>query len=415
MCSFEARLFETDPIIAHVNEALAHVASATASEHLPVPLALGTASARVDVVPKGAVLIIGAWNYPAQLTIAPMIDALAAGNTVVVKPSEVSPHSANALAHLLGTYFTDGSVTVVQAAKEGTTRLLEKRWDHIIYTGNSFVGRIVMKAAAEHLTPVTLELGGKCPAIVDPSANFAVACKRIVQARFANAGQTCLAVDYVLVHDSVHDKFVDVLTSTIEACYTASPQECADYGRIINERHTRRIAATIEDAKKKGAKIVAGGDYEVADCYIAPTVITDAPAECTVQLEETFGPLLLVQRVKDTDAAIARVNSGEKPLSLYIFSETAVSHSNPIAQSPAAPPCGHRSLNRVPAAVSQTCVVSPCLFGIRSMRVRSRPLLRSSARHSPDPWRSMMPWCKRASLGRRLVALASPEWAPTAA
>lgn len=367
----------------------------------------------MDVVPKGAVLIIGAWNYPAQLTIAPMIDAIAAGNTVVVKPSEVSPHSANTIEHMLRTYFTDGSVSVVQAAKEGTTHLLTKRWDHIVYTGNSFVGRIVMKAAAEHLTPVTLELGGKCPAIVDPSASLEIACKRILQARFANAGQTCLAVDYVLVHASLHDKFVEVLKRALTTAYTSTPQACADFGRIINERHTRRIAATIDDAKSKGAEIVAGGDYEVSDCYVSPTIITKAPADCIVQREETFGPVLLVQRVKDTDEAIARVNSGEKPLSLYIFSEDAVSPPACCSRGRLFAkgwPCGvvfGASVSRIDSAV----LLLPWAFVVSTRRASSQ---RSNARRCPVRWQSTMRLCKRAWQVHPLAAWASPAWERTA-
>jgi aldehyde dehydrogenase (NAD+) len=326
--SFEAQIFETKPLLPHIDATIQHVKELAHEEALPVPLALVTAQARVDTVPKGAVLIIGAWNYPAQLTIGPLVDCIGAGNTAVLKPSEVSPNSASVVGDLVSRYIEDDAVTVVQGAVKETTRLLEKRWDHIVYTGNSMVGRIVMAAAAKHLTPVTLELGGKCPVIVDKTADLAVACKRIVQARFVNAGQTCLAADYVLVEEAVHDRLVSQLKRTIVDFYGSDFKASVDYPRIINERHTKRIAEILDEAKELGATVECGGEVDVSDHYIAPTVISHCPPEARLQKEEIFGPLLLVQSVPDVDAAIERVNAGEKPLALYVFSSDAVSRGS---------------------------------------------------------------------------------------
>ncbi|KAA0151747.1 hypothetical protein FNF27_02441 [Cafeteria roenbergensis] len=317
---FEAQIFETRPCIAQIDDTISFITSGSLSRGVSVPLALGTASARVEMVPKGAVLIIGAWNYPAALTLGPLVDVLGAGNTAVIKPSELSPRSASVIGRLLEETFTDGEVLVLHGAVKETTQILKLRWDHIVYTGSSPVGRIVMSAAAKHLTPVTLELGGKCPVIVDATADMTVACRRIAQARFANAGQTCLAADYVLVERPVADAFIRTMKKTVREFYTDSPQSSPDFGRVVNQRHTRRIASLIEEARSLGGTVVVGGESDIEDCYIAPTVMTDVPLDTTLQREETFGPVLLVQPVDSVDEALERVNAGEKPLALYVFS-----------------------------------------------------------------------------------------------
>lgn len=266
--------------------------------------------------PLGVVLIIAPWNYPFQLVVGPLLGALAAGNTVVVKPSEVTPHVSAFLAKRLPQYLDSQAVKVVEGGVEETTRLLEQRFDHIFYTGNGVVARVVMAAAAKQLTPVTLELGGKSPVYVDASADLDVTAKRICWGKFFNAGQTCVAPDYILAHASIHDGLVQRLRSTITEFYGADPQKSPDYARIVNERHHRRLMKLL----KSGGEIVAGGQADEATRYLAPTVLQDVPPDAAIMQEEIFGPLLPVLSVTGADEAVRFITQRDKPLALYVYS-----------------------------------------------------------------------------------------------
>ncbi len=285
-------------------------------EKVSTPLAVQPGKSRIYRDPLGVVLIIAPWNYPAQLALLPMIGAIAAGNCVVVKPSEVAANTSQVLAKLIPEYLDTECVKVVEGAVPETTALLEQRWDHIFYTGNGAVGRIVMAAAAKHLTPVTLELGGKCPVIVDRTADLDVAARRVVWGKFFNAGQTCLAPDYILVHDAVADRFTDKLAKTIRAFYGDDARRSKDYARIINERHHDRLTKLLE-----GCKVVAGGDHDRTDRYIAPTLLRDVSFDAPIMQEEIFGPLLPIHTIGSMAQAIELVNERDKPLALYVFSE----------------------------------------------------------------------------------------------
>ncbi|MCA9531721.1 MAG: aldehyde dehydrogenase family protein [Myxococcales bacterium] len=278
--------------------------------------------------PLGVVLIIGAWNYPVHLTLAPLIGALAAGNCVVLKPSEVAERTSSALARWLPKYLDPTCVKVVEGGVRETTVLLEQRFDHIFYTGNGKVGRIVMRAAAEHLTPVTLELGGKSPCIVDESADLDAAARRIAWAKFLNAGQTCVAPDYVLVTDAAHDALVHRVSAAIRSMYGDDPQQSPDYPRIVNERHLDRLAGLLGEGT-----LVCGGEVDRGDRYIAPTVLKDVPRDAAIMQDEIFGPILPVLRVADTDAATRFVNDRPKPLALYVFSTDARTQDRVLAQT----------------------------------------------------------------------------------
>ncbi len=265
--------------------------------------------------PLGVTLIIGAWNYPFQLIALPLIGAIAAGNCAVLKPSELAPHVSALLAKWIPKYFDTKAIRVVEGGPQETTALLRQNWDHIFYTGNGRVGRVVMEAAAKHLTPVTLELGGKCPCIVDKSADLDTTAKRIVYGKFFNAGQTCVAPDYVLVHDRVHDALVNRMVSTIREFYGDDPKQSADFGRIINERHFARLTRLLD-----GADIVTGGVTDPLERYIAPTILKHVNEGDAPMQEEIFGPILPVISFSSVDSAIGFVNRQAKPLALYLFS-----------------------------------------------------------------------------------------------
>jgi len=265
--------------------------------------------------PLGVTLIIGAWNYPFQLIALPLIGAIAAGNCAALKPSELAPHVSALLAKWIPKYFDTKAIRVVEGGPQETTALLRQNWDHIFYTGNGRVGRVVMEAAAKHLTPVTLELGGKSPCIVDTSADLDTTAKRIVYGKFFNAGQTCVAPDYVLVHDRVHDALVNRMVSTIREFYGDDPKQSADFGRIINERHYARLTRFLD-----GADIVTGGVTDPLERYIAPTILKHVNEGDALMQEEIFGPILPVISFSSVESAIGFVNRQAKPLALYLFS-----------------------------------------------------------------------------------------------
>uniref|UniRef100_A0A8C6L7N7 Aldehyde dehydrogenase n=1 Tax=Nothobranchius furzeri TaxID=105023 RepID=A0A8C6L7N7_NOTFU len=277
----------------------------------PVEKNLMTLSDTVYIQPEplGVVLIIGAWNYPWAVTIQPLIGAIAAGNAAVVKPSEVCVHTAKVMENLLPLYIDKELYPVVTGGVPETQELLRQRFDHIFYTGNSTVGKIIMEAAAKHLTPVTLELGGKSPCYIDKTCDLSIACRRIAWGKYTNCGQTCIAPDYILCEPSIQDRVIE------EGFYTADPKTCPDYGRIINQRHFKRILTLLEDST-----VAAGGENDESGCYIAPTVLRDVKPEAKVMQEEIFGPLLPILPISGLDEAIKFINKGEKPLALYVFS-----------------------------------------------------------------------------------------------
>ena len=276
---------------------------------LPIPGRM-----RVIREPLGVALIISPWNYPVQLLLSPLLGAIAAGNCVMLKPSEITPHTSAALAAMVPKYLDTDAIALVEGSVEETTALLEERWDHIFYTGNGTVGRIVMQAAAKHLTPVTLELGGKSPCIVDKNVDVKITAHRIAWGKFMNAGQTCIAPDYVLVHRDREEELIEELKNCVTEFYGDDPKASPDFARIVNERHHRRISRLIKDGTP-----AFGGENDEADCYVAPTVLRGVTADSAAMNEEIFGPVLPVLPIDDIDEAIAMVNRGDKPLALYLF------------------------------------------------------------------------------------------------
>lgn len=314
----EARATDVQIVAGEVALAQKHLRRWTRPEKVATPLNQKPARARIVREPLGVVLVIAPWNYPVQLLLSPLVGAVAAGNAVVLKPSEVSAHVSGALARLVPRYLDPEAIALVEGGVPETTALLEQRFDHIFYTGNGAVGRVVMAAAARHLTPVTLELGGKSPCIVDDTANLDVAARRIAWGKFMNAGQTCIAPDYVLVSEGREGALVEKLDEAIRSFYGEKPRETSDYGRIVNERHHRRLTAYLADGE-----VAIGGEADESERYIAPTVLRHVDPSAPVMQEEIFGPILPVLPVRDVDEAISFVNAREKPLALYVFSEDA--------------------------------------------------------------------------------------------
>ncbi|MGE4130857.1 MAG: aldehyde dehydrogenase [Bdellovibrionales bacterium] len=282
------------------------------------PFALWPARSRIYSEPLGRVLIIGPWNYPFQLVVAPLIGALAAGNRAVLKPSELTPQTSRLLADLIGQAFSPDLVRVVEGGVPETTALLSENFDHIFFTGSTGVGKIVMQAAAKNLTPVSLELGGKSPVIVSPSANLALAARRIVWGKFYNAGQTCVAPDYLYVHQSVAQELLEKITREIRQQFGEDPQKSPSLGRIVNSRNWQRLTKLIQ--KEKTAH---GGDTEETDLYIAPTILTGVTWDDPIMQEEIFGPILPILQYQTWEELLDAISSRPKPLAAYLFAEAS--------------------------------------------------------------------------------------------
>ncbi|MBK0330576.1 aldehyde dehydrogenase family protein [Brachybacterium sp. MASK1Z-5] len=327
----EFRLTEIFPVTSEIDEALRQLERWSRPRQAGVPLPLQPARARLVPEPLGTVLVISPWNYPVQLLLAPLVGVIAAGNTAVLKPSEVTPTVSGVLARLLPRYLDAQAYPVVEGGVEETAALLEERFDHVVYTGNGSVGRIVMAAAAKHLTPVTLELGGKCPVWVDDTAHLEQVARQLAWAKFVNAGQTCVAPDHVLTTPELVEPLVAALRRAIAALWGQNPSRSPDYGRIVAPRHLDRLAGYIEAADGKGAgRVALGGTVDREDLYVAPTVLVmdepDSPGAArteestpAVMREEIFGPILPIVPVGGLEEAIAFVGAGEKPLALYLF------------------------------------------------------------------------------------------------
>jgi aldehyde dehydrogenase (NAD+) len=313
----EGWLAEVNDVLAGVRYVRKNLKRWMKPEGVSVPFWLMPGKARIQREPLGVVLVIAPWNYPFSLAINPLVGAFAAGNTVLIKPSEVAGATSALLAKLLPKYLDKDAVQVVQGGVPETTALLAQRFDHILYTGNGNVARIVMQAAARNLTPVTLELGGKSPCYVDESVDLAISAKRIVWGKFSNCGQTCIAPDYILVHENVREAFTAALQQTILQFFGEDPQKCADYGRIINRHHHQRLMRMMAGS----GKVLIGGKSDEADRYLAPTLLTDVPLDSPVMDDEIFGPLLPVLGVKNADDAIAFINARPKPLAAYVFAQ----------------------------------------------------------------------------------------------
>lgn len=319
----EVMLGELMALNAEIRHTIKHLNRWMKPQRVPTPLSLIGTTSRIQHEPKGNVLIIAPWNYPFVLSIRPLVSAIAAGNVVIVKPSELTPHTAGLISRMIAGLFPPEEVMVFEGDASVSTALLELPFNHIFFTGSPAVGRIVMAAAAKHLASVTLELGGKSPAIVDASADLQQAAGQLAWGKCLNNGQTCIAPDYVLVHESVKAPLLNALRQTLQGMYSPDgrPVESSDsYARIVNRNHFRRIRALFDDAMAKGATVVLGGQMNEADNFIAPTLLDNVTDGMRVMQEEIFGPILPVLTFRTLDDALQIVNAREKPLALYIHS-----------------------------------------------------------------------------------------------
>lgn len=312
----EAQLTEIGFLVSEIDHAIANLGRWMRPRRAGVPLAVQPAAARIVHEPLGVVLVIAPWNYPLMLALSPAIGALAAGNAVVIKPSELAPATSELLARVLPDVLDRRAVAVVEGGVPETTALLAERFDHIFYTGNGRVGRIVARAAAEHLTPITLELGGKSPAYVDGTVPLAETARRIAWGKYMNAGQTCVAPDYVLGTADVLRKLAPLLRDAIHHLYGNAARENPDYGRIVNDAHFARLVSYLDDGE-----IVAGGEHDAAARFIEPTVLAGVSRDAPVMRDEIFGPILPLVEVTDLDDALRFVNAHDKPLAAYVFSD----------------------------------------------------------------------------------------------
>ena len=317
--STEAYLSEVGYVTGEIRGALKSLPRWMRPKKMFSPLAAAPSRSMLVPQPLGLTLIVSPWNYPVQLALAPLVGAVAAGNVCVVKPSELAPASSAVVKSILDEAFDPKWVVALEGGVETSQALLEHRWDHIFFTGGTEVGRIYAKAGAEHLSRVTLELGGKSPTIVTESADLDVTAKRIAWGKWFNVGQTCIAPDYVLAHRSIRKALVEKLGEALTAFYGEDPQRSADYGRIINDRHLARIAGLID-----ADKVAVGGRTDAADRYIAPTVMTDVTLDDAVMGEEIFGPVLPVLEYASMDEVLSTIAQHPNPLALYLFTTNPV-------------------------------------------------------------------------------------------
>ncbi len=317
----ETDLTEVFPVTSEAKHASRHIRKWLRPERVATPLSLFGSTSRIKYEPKGVCLIISPWNFPFNLTFGPLISAIAAGNCVILKPSEMTPNCASVMRDIVGELFDENEAAIFEGGVEVSTALLELPFNHIFFTGAPSVGKIVMTAAAKNLASVTLELGGKSPTIVDETANIKLAARMIAWGKFGNNGQICIAPDYVFVHESKHDELAEALSRQLVEFYGAEPETSESYARIVNQRHFDRIIGYIEDAVKKGAKLIAGGKGDREKHFIEPTLIEDVPVDSELMTNEIFGPVLPLFPYRNLNEPIEFIESREKPLALYIYSK----------------------------------------------------------------------------------------------
>ncbi len=316
----ETNLGEIFGVVGEIKHILKHLNSWMKPQSVPTPLNMIGTSAHVRFEPKGVCLIISPWNYPFNLSIKPLVQAIAAGNTVILKPSEMTPHTSALLKKMLSALFEENEIAVFEGDASVSQILLNQPFNHIFFTGSPAVGKIVMSAAAKNLTSVTLELGGKSPCIVDETANIKKTAEKIAWGKFINNGQTCIAPDYILVNKNVEHELISSLKEAINAMYGTDAKQSVDYCRIVNNRHFNRLNGILQEAVEKGAKVDIGGQVDGSENYIAPTLLSEVEDTMKVMQEEIFGPILPIVSFTTNEEAIAHIKSREKPLAMYINS-----------------------------------------------------------------------------------------------
>ncbi|MET2985990.1 aldehyde dehydrogenase [Aureibaculum conchae] len=312
---FETLAAETQFVLAELKLALKKIDEWASPESVASTLMNWPSSDSIYKEPYGSVLIIAPWNYPFQLVFAPLIGAVAAGNTAIVKPSEITPHTASIISEIVKAVFDPEHVTVVQGGVETSQQLLAEKWDYIFFTGSTRVGKIVYESAAKHLTPVTLELGGKNPCIVDETASISLAAKRIVWGKFLNAGQTCIASDYILVHKNVKKKLIEALKKHIIKCYGENIEVSPDYARTVSKKHYEGLKEMLHDEE-----ILFGGKTNDDDNYLSPTLVNEPTFDSKLMEDEIFGPILPIIAYENESDVDTYISNYGKPLAVYVFS-----------------------------------------------------------------------------------------------
>jgi aldehyde dehydrogenase (NAD+) len=324
----DAYATEIGLVLTEIRHAIRHLRSWMKPQRCRTPLFVWPACGFIHPEPYGVALIIGPWNYPVQLLLSPLLGAVAAGNCIVLKPSEFAPQTAAAITQLIGAAFPEEYVAVVPGERDAAESLLREKFDTIFFTGSTNVGRAVLSAAAQHLTPVTLELGGKCPCLVCADVPLDVAARRIAWGKFVNAGQTCVAPDYVLVDRRVHDTFVEAMKRAIQEFYGDDPRKSPAYGRIVNRRHFDRLVGYLTSGR-----IICGGEHDADNLYIAPTMLDSVPADAQVMQEEIFGPVLPVLEYTALDEALSFLRDRPTPLALYLFAKDRATQNRVLAET----------------------------------------------------------------------------------
>ncbi|HWU43017.1 MAG TPA: aldehyde dehydrogenase family protein, partial [Bdellovibrio sp.] len=321
----ETLVSEVYPLISEIRHVQKSLAKWMRPEKVSAPLVMQGSQSWIQYEPRGVCLIMSPWNYPLFLTLGPLISAVAAGNTVILKPSEFTTHTSALLSRLIKSTFAEEHITVIEGDAEVAKKLLELPFDHIFFTGSTQVGKIVMEAAAKNLASVTLELGGKSPTIIDDSANLEVAAEKLLWAKFLNAGQTCVAPDYVFIQENVYGQFLRTYQHKLEKTYGADAsarKSNKDFARIVSIKHARRLKDMLEEALSMKAKILFGGEVDEEHRFVAPTVIENVDLHARLMKEEIFGPVLPVFKYKDLSEVIHFINERPKPLALYMYSHS---------------------------------------------------------------------------------------------
>ncbi|GGI56533.1 aldehyde dehydrogenase family protein [Winogradskyella haliclonae] len=318
----ESEMTEIYQIVGEIKHAKTYLHQWMRNKKVRTPLSMLGSKSYIKYEAKGVCLIISPWNFPFNLTFGPLVSAIAAGNTAIVKPSEMTPHSSALMKKIVTTVFHEDEVALVEGEVQTSTDLLKLPFNHIFFTGSPMVGKIIMKAAAEHLASVTLELGGKSPTLVDKTANLKTAAKKIMWGKFMNCGQICVSPDYAIVDEQIKDKFINECKAWLKTFYGDNVETSDSYGRIVTPKHYKRLMAHLEDAKSNSATIYSSSEADEASKYISPTLVSDLKEDATLLQDEIFGPILPIVTYKTLEEAIAYINDKERPLALYAYSKS---------------------------------------------------------------------------------------------
>jgi aldehyde dehydrogenase (NAD+) len=335
----ETELSEVYQIVGDVKFAKKNLHRWMRKQKVNTPISMLGSSSYYLYEPKGVCLIISPWNFPFNLTFGPLVSAIAAGNTAIIKPSEMTPNSADLMSKIVKDVFNEDEVALIQGEVETSTALLELPFNHIFFTGSPNVGKIVMKAAAKNLASVTLELGGKSPTIIDTTANLDKAAKKIIWGKFLNAGQICVSPDYVLIDEIIKQKFLEACKKWLHHFYTDQPQNSDSFARIVTQKHFERLNSHIENAKSLNATIEVGAEVDATTKFISPTIVSNLKDEASLLQEEIFGPILPIVTYNNLDEAVDYINSKARPLALYIYSKSKKNTNKVIKNTRAGGTC----------------------------------------------------------------------------